>query len=183
VPRFAIAPLGLTTEGSTKFKLKGWKCYLKKLQCGVLKTGAEGKTVDCLVRLGMSCASRLPLPNPKPNVAMSVWSWSYFCHNPWDWREALRRHDHLETVQCSACVSANAGHSTAEMQEFVRHGSFPTRKLSESRCHWCESHWREIIRHETSLTGNRPTPQICRREYRVARLPNFPGEMGIRTLW
>jgi len=32
VPRFAIAPLGLTTEGSTKFKLKGWKCYLKKLQ-------------------------------------------------------------------------------------------------------------------------------------------------------
>jgi len=34
VPCFAIAPLGLTTEGSTKFKLKGWKCYLKKLQCG-----------------------------------------------------------------------------------------------------------------------------------------------------
>jgi len=33
VPRFAIAPLGLTTEGSTKFKLKGWKCYPKKLQC------------------------------------------------------------------------------------------------------------------------------------------------------
>jgi len=33
VPCFAIAPLGLTTEGSTKFKLKGWKCYLKKLQC------------------------------------------------------------------------------------------------------------------------------------------------------
>jgi len=24
-----LAPLGLTTEGSTKFKLKGWKCYLK----------------------------------------------------------------------------------------------------------------------------------------------------------
>ena len=33
MPRFAIAPLGLTTEGSTKFKLKGWKRYLKKLQC------------------------------------------------------------------------------------------------------------------------------------------------------
>jgi len=33
MPRFAIAPLGLTTEGSTKFKLKGCKCYLKKLQC------------------------------------------------------------------------------------------------------------------------------------------------------
>jgi len=33
VPRSAIAPLGLTTEGSTKFKLKGWKCHLKKLQC------------------------------------------------------------------------------------------------------------------------------------------------------
>jgi len=33
VPRFAIAPLGLTMEGSTKFKLKGWKCYSKKLQC------------------------------------------------------------------------------------------------------------------------------------------------------
>ena len=33
VPRFAIAPLGLTTEGSTKVKLKGWKWYLKKLQC------------------------------------------------------------------------------------------------------------------------------------------------------
>ena len=33
MPRFAIAPLGLTTEGSTKFKLKVWKCYLKKLQC------------------------------------------------------------------------------------------------------------------------------------------------------
>ena len=32
MPRFAIAPLGLTTEGSTKFKPKGWKCYLKKLQ-------------------------------------------------------------------------------------------------------------------------------------------------------
>ena len=32
MPRFAIAPLGLT-EGSTKFRLKGWKCYLKKLQC------------------------------------------------------------------------------------------------------------------------------------------------------
>jgi len=31
VPRFAIAPLGLTTEGSTKFKLKGWKCYFKKI--------------------------------------------------------------------------------------------------------------------------------------------------------
>ena len=29
-----LAPLGLTMEGSTKFKLKGWKCYLKKLQCG-----------------------------------------------------------------------------------------------------------------------------------------------------
>ena len=29
MPRFAIAPLGLTTEGSNKFKLKGWKCYLK----------------------------------------------------------------------------------------------------------------------------------------------------------
>jgi len=24
---------GLTTEGSTKFKPEGWKCYLKKLQC------------------------------------------------------------------------------------------------------------------------------------------------------
>ena len=34
MPRFAIAPLGLTTEGSTKFKPKGWKCYLKKLQFG-----------------------------------------------------------------------------------------------------------------------------------------------------
>ena len=33
MPRFAIAPLGLTTEGSTKFKPKGWKRYLKKLQC------------------------------------------------------------------------------------------------------------------------------------------------------
>jgi len=38
VPRFAIAPLGLTTEGSTKFKLKGWKCYLKKLRC-IVKAG------------------------------------------------------------------------------------------------------------------------------------------------
>jgi len=36
VPRFAIAPLGLTTEGSTKFKLKGWKYYIKKLQWTVL---------------------------------------------------------------------------------------------------------------------------------------------------
>jgi len=34
VPRCAIAPLGLTTEVSTKFKLRGWKWYLKKLQCG-----------------------------------------------------------------------------------------------------------------------------------------------------
>jgi len=33
VPRSAVAPLGLTTEGGTKFKLKGWKCYPKKLQC------------------------------------------------------------------------------------------------------------------------------------------------------
>jgi len=33
LPRSAISPLGLTTEGSTKFKPKGWKCYLKKLQC------------------------------------------------------------------------------------------------------------------------------------------------------
>ena len=32
MPRFAIAPLGLTTEGSTKFKPKGWKRYVKKLQ-------------------------------------------------------------------------------------------------------------------------------------------------------
>jgi len=39
VPRFAIAPLGLTTEGSTKFKLKGWKCYLKKLQCSRVVVG------------------------------------------------------------------------------------------------------------------------------------------------
>jgi len=31
VPRFAIAPLGLKTEGSTEFKPKGWKRYLKKL--------------------------------------------------------------------------------------------------------------------------------------------------------
>ena len=36
MPRFAIAPLGLTTEGSTKFKLKGWKCYLKNLQCIIM---------------------------------------------------------------------------------------------------------------------------------------------------
>jgi len=36
VPRSAIAPLGLTTEGSTKFKLKGWKCYLKKLQWSLI---------------------------------------------------------------------------------------------------------------------------------------------------
>jgi len=34
VPRFSISPLGLT-EGSTKFKLKGWKCYRKKLQCSI----------------------------------------------------------------------------------------------------------------------------------------------------
>jgi len=33
VPRSAVAPLGLTTEGDTKVKLKGWKCYPKKLQC------------------------------------------------------------------------------------------------------------------------------------------------------
>ena len=38
MPRFAIAPLGLTTEGSTKFKLKGWKCYLKKLQCKAIRS-------------------------------------------------------------------------------------------------------------------------------------------------
>ena len=37
MPRFAVAPLGLTTEVSTKFKLKGWKCYLKKLQCEKFK--------------------------------------------------------------------------------------------------------------------------------------------------
>jgi len=42
VPRFAIAPLGLTTEGSTKFKPKGWKRYLKKLQCAANKNG-KGK--------------------------------------------------------------------------------------------------------------------------------------------
>jgi len=32
-----LASLSLrsTMEGSTKFKPKGWKCYLKKLQCGV----------------------------------------------------------------------------------------------------------------------------------------------------
>jgi len=37
VPRFAIAPLGLTeTEGSTKFKLKGWKCHLKNYSVGTL---------------------------------------------------------------------------------------------------------------------------------------------------
>jgi len=33
VPRSTIAPLGLTTEGGLKFKLKGWKCYIKRLQC------------------------------------------------------------------------------------------------------------------------------------------------------
>ena len=33
MPRSPIAPLGLTTEGGTKFKLKGWKCYPIKLQC------------------------------------------------------------------------------------------------------------------------------------------------------
>ena len=36
MPRFAIAPLGLTTEGSTKFKPKVWQCYLKKLQCAAI---------------------------------------------------------------------------------------------------------------------------------------------------
>jgi len=36
VPRFAIDPLGLTTEGGTKFKPKGGKRYLKKLQCANL---------------------------------------------------------------------------------------------------------------------------------------------------
>ena len=41
MPRFAIAPLGLTTEGSTKFKPKGWKRYLKKLQCGFPKKGVK----------------------------------------------------------------------------------------------------------------------------------------------
>jgi len=41
VPRFAVAPLGLTTEGNTKFKVKGWKCYLKKLQCKRTSIGAS----------------------------------------------------------------------------------------------------------------------------------------------
>jgi len=40
VPRSAIAPLGLTTEGGTKFKLKDWKCYPKKLQCRPTSSGA-----------------------------------------------------------------------------------------------------------------------------------------------
>jgi len=44
VPRFAIAPLGLTTEGSTKFKPKGWKCYLKKLQCWFTSPNQVGET-------------------------------------------------------------------------------------------------------------------------------------------
>ena len=48
MPRFAIAPLGLTTEGSTKFKLKGWKWYLKKLQC---KTGIVFPKTETLVVL------------------------------------------------------------------------------------------------------------------------------------
>ena len=33
MPRSAVAPLGLTTEGGTKFKLKDWKCYPNKLRC------------------------------------------------------------------------------------------------------------------------------------------------------
>ena len=41
MPRFAISPLGLTTEGSTKFKPKGWKRYLKKLQCIITKRFVE----------------------------------------------------------------------------------------------------------------------------------------------
>ena len=60
MPRFAIAPLGLTTEGSTKFKLKGWKCYLKKLQCkdpnnrnfAVAETKASAKIDWQWVKLG-----------------------------------------------------------------------------------------------------------------------------------
>jgi len=46
VHRFAIAPLGLTTEGSTKFKLKGWKCYLKKLQCRQIGFNSGGGERD-----------------------------------------------------------------------------------------------------------------------------------------
>jgi len=50
VPRFAIAPLGLTTEGGTKFKLKGRKCYLKKLQCrwSSKSNAAQGKCISTL---------------------------------------------------------------------------------------------------------------------------------------
>jgi len=51
VPRFAIAPLGLTTEGSTKFKLKGWKCYLKKLQCSAPFVQVMWSRISFVIRL------------------------------------------------------------------------------------------------------------------------------------
>ena len=50
MPRFAIAPLGLTTEGSTKFKLKGWKCYLKNYSVGPVKTGSFNQSAKEVLR-------------------------------------------------------------------------------------------------------------------------------------
>ena len=61
MPRFAIAPLGLTTEGSTKFKLKGSKCYLKKLQCTSFVQLEFWTESPISTNLAQACACRMDM--------------------------------------------------------------------------------------------------------------------------
>ena len=72
MPRFAIAPLGLTTEGSTKIKLKGWKWYLKKLQCILHGKTNKGSTATVRPRFSwhfLDCKTAVWIDTvPKPQT-------------------------------------------------------------------------------------------------------------------
>ena len=86
MPRFAIAPLGFTTEGSTKYKLKGWKGYLKKLQCCAFFVGTSfGR--EC-VRHTCRLSARRDVGVNKGTIKVGVWSQSCRAHACARWGQA-----------------------------------------------------------------------------------------------
>ena len=76
MPRFAIAPLGLATEGSTKLKPKGWKRYLKKLQCR-LSSAQLGSAETKRVMVPSVASTRLTFPT------LITWSSLFYFPRPY----------------------------------------------------------------------------------------------------
>jgi len=100
VPRFAIAPLNLTTEGSTKFKLKGWKCYLKKLQCTVNNGNAQkdGKPeLGIYSELSLCETLRKPSLTQKPPIEDMLTS-DFFDLLNFSWRHHWNRRERGSTL-------------------------------------------------------------------------------------